>query len=190
MKTSKQSQGAAHRRERFCQEYVIDYNGARAYAAAGYRPGNGNVAKVEAHRLLTRPDVRARVEALEAEHLSAIGVRAHRILREQARVAFSDPRRLVGEDGEVLPPAEWSDDVAATVASVEVVEDFVGTGKKRRKVGQVVKVRFWNKNEAGANLMRHAGLFKDDNAQKGDVIREFMEAVSGHSRGLPNASGG
>jgi phage terminase small subunit len=186
VKTSKKSMAAAQRQERFCQEYVIDYNGGRAYAASGYKPGNSNVARVEAHRLLTNPNVRARVAELEAEHLEAIGVRAHRILREQARVAFSDPRQLVGKDGEVLPAEKWTDDAAAAVASVEVVEDFIGKGKKRRKVGQVVKVRFWNKNEAGANLMRHAGMFKEDNAQQGDIIRQFMEAVSGHSRGLPN----
>jgi phage terminase small subunit len=47
---------------------------------------------------------------------------AKRVLREIANVAFLDPRRIFAEDGSLLSPHEWPDDIAAAVSSIDVVE--------------------------------------------------------------------
>jgi len=47
------------------------------------------------------------------------------------------------------------------------------------------KVRLINRVDALDKLMRHYGQYERDNKQKADVIQQFMEAVSGKSRGLP-----
>ena len=50
--------------------------------------------------------------------------------------------------------------------SVEVREEFEGTGKDRRLVGYTRKVRFWSKTEAVNMAMKHFGQFERDNNQR------------------------
>lgn len=45
------------RQEQFCLEYLKDFDRIRAYKAAGYKPKNNNVAKVQAFRLLEKPHI-------------------------------------------------------------------------------------------------------------------------------------
>jgi phage terminase small subunit len=170
---------------RFVAEYLLDYNGTRAYKAVYGEKLEDSVAAAAASRLLRDVKVRARIDDAEKHALDDLGLRARRILREQARVAFVDPANLIGEDGKLKDLNEMDVDTRAAIASVEVFEEYQGKGKDREFIGFTKKVKLWDKNAAGANLMKHKGLFKADNDQKGDVIREFMNAVSGHSRGLP-----
>ena len=175
----------AARHERFAREYVIDYNGTRAYKAVYGQKLADDVAAVNASRLLRDAQVAGLVEQLEAEHVEALGLRAHRILREAARLAFIDPGEVMGEAGTLLEVDAMPADVRAAVASVEVFEEYQGKGEAREYIGRTKKLKFWDKNAAIEKLMKHAGLFKADNTQRADVIRQFMEQVSGKSRGLP-----
>lgn len=50
--------------ERFCQEYVLDYNGTKAAIRTGYKKSN---AASQATRLLKKADVSARVRELQRE---------------------------------------------------------------------------------------------------------------------------
>ena len=50
--------------ERFCLEYVIDYNGTQAAVRAGYKESD---APNRAHRLLKKAEVSARVRELQHE---------------------------------------------------------------------------------------------------------------------------
>lgn len=57
------------KQKRFCDEYLIDLNGTRAYKAAYPSVKNDNTAKVNASRLLTNANVRAYIdELLETLH--------------------------------------------------------------------------------------------------------------------------
>jgi phage terminase small subunit len=70
------------------------------------------------------------------------------VLREVARLAFSDHRRLYNSDGTLKRPDELDDDTAAAVASVEVFEQYEGRGKSRTLVGYTKKVKLSDKNAA------------------------------------------
>ena len=50
--------------DRFCMEYVIDYNGTQAAIRAGYKESD---APTRAHRLLKKAEVSARVRELQHE---------------------------------------------------------------------------------------------------------------------------
>lgn len=50
--------------ERFCQEYVIDYNGTQAAIRAGYNPAD---AANRAYRLMKKAEISARVRELEKD---------------------------------------------------------------------------------------------------------------------------
>ena len=57
--------------ERFCREYVIDYNGTKAAIRAGYKTDD---AANRAYRLLKKAEVSARVRELEKEMAERLGL--------------------------------------------------------------------------------------------------------------------
>lgn len=59
------------RHERFCQEYVVDYNGTQAAIRAGYKEKS---ARVQASALLTNPNILARVRELQHEQVERLAV--------------------------------------------------------------------------------------------------------------------
>ena len=57
--------------ELFCQEYVVDYNGAQAAIRAGYKE---SFARKQASRLLTNADILARVHELQKEQVDRLAI--------------------------------------------------------------------------------------------------------------------
>ena len=65
--------------ERFCQEYIIDYNGKRAAIRAEYAEAS---AKQQAYRLLQREEVQERIRELQAEQIKRMGVSQDYVLAQ------------------------------------------------------------------------------------------------------------
>lgn len=126
---------------------LMETTQARADAKRSY-----GAARVRAKKLADQPAVSAALAAVEQEHLDALSITAHEVLRELKRVAFSDLRRVVrwGPKGVKLRPSTaLSDDDAAAVAEVsETVTQHGGTKR----------VRFHDKRGALELLARHLGL--------------------------------
>jgi len=72
------SEGLNPRQERFIQEYLLDCNGRQAAIRAGY---SSNGAAVQAGRLLTNPNVRAKVAAARAERAAEVKITQAQVLR-------------------------------------------------------------------------------------------------------------
>lgn len=106
-----------------------------------------------------------------------------RTLKEVARVAYSDSRKLYREDGSLKAPHEWDDDTAASVASVESDELFVGSGEERQMIGHTRKAKLFDKNAALEKAMKYHGLYKEDNKQLGEAVaRVFKVPAKQHGR--------
>ena len=58
--------------------------------------------------------------------VAAHGVTAHRVIRELARVGFSDVTQILDSEGRLLP-SRWPADVKAVVASLVIEEREDGT---------------------------------------------------------------
>lgn len=129
-----------------------------AVKEAGYRVKDDQSAWEMASQLLKVPQVKVAVERLTEHHLQKIGVHSERVLTEVARVALSDLRNLYNEDGSLKLPHEWSDEAAAAVAGVEVLEEFSGKGKARTLVGHTKKIRVFDKVRALELLSKHLGI--------------------------------
>jgi hypothetical protein len=82
-----------------------------------------------------------------------------RVLRETAALAYIDLRQLFDAQGKLLPIHELPDNVAAALASVEVVRQNITAGDGSQE--WVHKVRLWDKTKALDMLMRHLALYKD-----------------------------
>jgi phage terminase small subunit len=86
-------------------------------------------------------------------------------------------RRAFDEEGQLLPPAQWDDAFAASVASIEVVTrtlpgqaddelDAQPHGgalarKRNAKVEYIHKIKVWDKNSALEKIAKHLGMFTE-----------------------------
>lgn len=159
----------------FIERYLAHFNGTQAAIEAGYAKSR---AKQTATDLLSHPAVQYQLanrrRAVREEITAEAAIDRNRILLELGRIAFFDIRKLYGSDGELLPVSEWSADAAAAVASIDTMEV---TGAKGEVIGEVRKVSKENKLAALDKLMRHLGMFEQDNKQAGGALAELLAMV-------------
>lgn len=163
------------RHERFAQEVAKGQSATGAYKTAGY-DAVGASANVNAARLLRNALVRARVDEILAEGAERAGVTVEKVVRELAKIGFSDIRKVVhwtgsevadeqdGDDGEgglprivvhaanivrLISSDDIDDDTAAAVAEVSQTKEGA------------LKVKLHDKRAALVDLGRHLGMFKD-----------------------------
>ena len=112
------------KQEAFALAYCRLMNASDAYREA-YHAGNMNPKTINeaASRLLKNSKVSARIAELKAPAIAAAGLSVERTLREIARVAYADPRRLFRADGTLVPIVELDEDAAGMIAAIEVDEE-------------------------------------------------------------------
>lgn len=71
----------------FCEEYLVDRNGAQAAIRAGY---SSHTARQTAHKLLQKPHIRARIRERLDEHFSELGLQQRFLLGRLAAMAGAD----------------------------------------------------------------------------------------------------
>lgn len=152
---------------RFVIEYLVDMNGKRAAIRAGYSPIS---AESTASTILSDPKVRAAVDAALEQRAQEAGATMGEVMLLLTRIAKADLRRVVDEDGRVLPLHEIPEDLATAISSIEVDELFDtiesegprgGIRRDRIQVGFTRKVKLWDKNKAAELLGRALRMWKD-----------------------------
>lgn len=144
--------------ERFCQEYVKNgKNGSRAYLTV-YRTKNEDTARVNASRLLTNTNIKARINELMDKIEDRTLVTPERIIREYARIAFLDIRNFYNDDGTLKKITELDDDTAAAIAGMDISTFTKDNGEI--VISEVVK-KIKNVDKKGAldSLAKIKGMF-------------------------------
>jgi phage terminase small subunit len=80
--------------DRFCVEYLVDLKASQAYmrASPGAKPAS---ARVQASRLLARPNIQDRIAELRAELARKTGLTPERLINEAWNIVQADPRELM-----------------------------------------------------------------------------------------------
>ena len=165
----------------FCDEYVIDRNGTRAYKAAYKNVKKDHTAAELASRMLRNDKVKALIDKKLKKTSTKLEITAERVVLEMARLAFFDPRKLFDESWNLLPLSEIDDDTAACIGGVDIAalksvkneDDYQETIKK---------LKIWDKNASLDKLSKHFGIFEKDNQQKNELAestKAFLEKVTG-----------
>jgi len=138
--------------ERLVQEYLVDLNQTQAAIRAGYSP---QTAGSQASELFKKPNIRARVEEMQAERSVRVGVNQDRVIRELARIAFANAPDFIDATNATLHTGALPDDTAA-IASVRVkrkdAEDFTEVEREIRLCDKVKSLEL---------LGKHLGMFAD-----------------------------
>ena len=161
------------RQESFAQAICAGTLPGEAYRVAGYKVKNDATASACGSRMLINAKVAARIAELRQIALAANEVTTTRIVRELARIAFADPRKVLRwgnnviqiEEGEAGPEgknrtwavinhqfhlfnsSELGDDAAAAISEIKHTADGSITVKFHPKLPALVK------------LGEHMGLF-------------------------------
>lgn len=173
------------KQKRFVEEYLIDLNATQAAIRAGYSPKRADSI---GHENLRKPEIQKAVESKMNERSKRVEITADNVLREIARLGFSDPRKLFDENGNLKPIHELDDDIAAAVAGIDVV--VRGDGENAL---QVRKIKFWDKNNALEKLGKHLRLWTERHEHTGKdggpiemILTAYLDQIDGTSRGLPS----
>jgi phage terminase small subunit len=153
------------KQKRFVSEYLIDLNATAAYGRAGYK-GKGSTATVNASRMLANANISAEIAKKMQKREERTEITQDRVLRELARVAFFDIRKLYAGDGSLKRPADLDDDTAAALSGIDVVEmaggAAVGGAAAVAHIPMYTKkVRAFDKGVALTLAMRHLGMLLD-----------------------------
>ena len=178
----------------FVREYLIDLNATQAAIRTGY---SAKTAKQQGARLLTVVDVAAAVEAGMAKRSERTEITADMVVRELAKIGFSDIRRAVKwgsrlvERPEDDEPAErqeaqphggslkrsrkGNDDEtdAYYVTSIELTDSDELDDATAAAVAEVaqtkegVRIKLHDKRAALVDIGRHLGMFIDKHEHSG-----------------------
>ena len=77
------------KQKRFCEEYLLDLNGTRAYMTA-YNCKKESTSKANASRLLTNANIQKYISELMENQSRRTGITADKVLKELSKVAFAD----------------------------------------------------------------------------------------------------
>ena len=147
--------------KRFCDEYLIDLNATRAYKVAYPNCKKDDTAKSAGSRLLTNVNLQNYISEKMEEREKRTEVTQDMVIKELAKIAFLDIRKLYTENGQLKNVADIDDDTAGAISSLETLEEYDGYGDDREKIGDTQKVKLLDKTKALELLGRHLGIFND-----------------------------
>lgn len=147
--------------KRFCDEYLIDLNATRAYKVAYPNCKKDETAKSAGSRLLTNVNLQNYISEKMKEREKRTEITQDMVIKELAKIAFLDIRKLYTENGQLKNIADIDDETAGAISSLETLEEYDGYGDDREKIGDTQKVKLLDKTKALELLGRHLGIFND-----------------------------
>jgi phage terminase small subunit len=144
------------KQRRFVSEYLIDLNATRAALRAGYSAKN---AESLGCQLLKKTQVQEAITEAQRRREVRTEITQDRVLKELARIAFFDPRKLYDSEGIPIDIEQLDADVSAVIAGLKV---------ERREDKNYYDIEITTKEYKLADKLRalealgkHLGMFKD-----------------------------
>ena len=147
--------------QRFCNEFVIDFNQTKAAERIGVPPGAG--ARVTACRWMKLPEVKAEIERLKEEQLAEQGVQRFKVLSEVAALAHSNMDDYVSYTSQGDPYfdlAKVPRSKMAAVSELQIEEVKEGRGEDKREIIRT-RIKLHPKATALEMLMKNLNLLGD-----------------------------
>lgn len=142
------------RERRWRVEYLKTKNATEAAIRAGY---SAKTATTIGSALFRQPYTQQWLKEVLSKQEKRTEITADRTLKEIARVAFLDPRKVYREDGTLLPVPQMGDDEAAALSEFE---ETVLAGDDKSSI-RTKKIKFHSKIQALDQLAKHFKLYVD-----------------------------
>lgn len=155
--TSENEFGLTDLQVRFCEEYILDYNGTKAAKRAGY--ADGASLRVQATRLLANDNVISYLSHLEDLRAKENEYTAKRLINSMFELATMDITDVIDENGMVKKLSEIPIHLRKFIQGI-----------KNGREG--VEVKFMDKWKAYDKLMQMAGI---ENVSRIKVEHSYAE---------------
>lgn len=155
--------------KRFCDEYLVDLNATRAYKVAYPKCKKDETANAASSRMLRNVKVQEYISEKQKDIERRTEVTQDMVIKELAKIAFLNIRKLYTENGQLKNIADIDSDTAGAISSLETLEEYEGYGDDREKIGDTQKVKLLDKTKALELLGRHLGMFKEKVTIDGNV---------------------
>lgn len=147
--------------KKFCDEYLIDLNATKAYKVAYPNCKKDETANAASSRMLRNVKVQEYISERMKQREQRTEVTQDMVIKELAKIAFLDIRKLYTENGQLKNIADMDSETAGAISSLETLEEYEGYGNNREKIGDTQKVKLLDKTKALELLGRHLGIFND-----------------------------
>lgn len=174
----------------FCDEYLIDFNGKQAAIRAKYSPRS---AEMQASRLLAMPEISEYIKTRMKDREERTEITQDMVLSELAKIAFFDARKLFDDEGKPLAINLLDDATAASIVSLDVLEEHIGSGEDKIFLGYTKKYRLADKRAALVDIGKHLGMFieRKEVGQPGDFDKldddELEQSIEAAARAINDA---
>lgn len=143
--------GLSAKQQRFCEEYLVDFNSTEAAMRAGYSKKTAYAIGAEN---LRKPQIQAAIQEQQAKLSDKTGITIEKVINEYSKIAFSDLRKFYNEDGSLKDVTDLEDEEAAAISGIEI-ETITAGGIN---IGSLKKIKRWDKKGALDSLCRVLGF--------------------------------
>jgi phage terminase small subunit len=169
------------KQKRFCEEYIFDYNGARAAKEAGY---SEDTAKEIAYENLTKPHVQAYIKELQSDLEKTSGISRLKVLREFEKLAFASIAHLHDTWITRKEFEKLTDDQKSAIMEIQTqtrVEMKYNPETEEQEPVQVdfVKVKLFDKQRALDSISKMLGFNAAEKVELKDVTQRQVMIIGG-----------
>ncbi|CUJ53467.1 Terminase small subunit [Achromobacter xylosoxidans] len=151
------------KQRRFVDEYLVDLNATQAAIRAGY---SEKTAYSIGNENLSKPEIADAIQEAQAERSRRTDITQDMVLRELAKIGFSDIRKVVRWGRTELRMAGADEDAAtevhhglALIGADEIDDDTAAAISEISEGREGLKVKFHDKRGALVDIGRHLGMF-------------------------------
>lgn len=149
------------KQKKFCEEYIIDFNQTQSAIKAGY---SAKTAYSIGNENLKKPDIQAYIKELLSKREERTQITADMVVKEWAKVAFFDIRKIFHKEGGLLNPHDLDDETATVISSIKARDVKVGDD-----IETIKEYRLNDKMKALDMLAKHLGMFEKEKEDNNDT---------------------
>jgi phage terminase small subunit len=159
----------------FCREYILDWNGSRAYKVA-YPNVTDGTARANASDLLTKPNIQAYIESIQKDLEKTAGISRLKVLNEHMKLAFNSIAHLHNTWVERKKFDELTEDQKSCIAEISTqVRTIMGNEDSESIQVEFVKIKLYDKQKALDSITKMLGY---DSATKIDLKAEMNTTIT------------
>jgi hypothetical protein len=155
---------------KFCEVYMRTNNIQLASDAIG-------VSRTHGGKILGKVNVQYFLRQAQAHTARELGLRAADLAQATMDIAYADPSVFFKEDGSCRAIHEIPEGARRSLAGIERIESPNGTVTWKYKIA--------DRNNAQDRLGKHIGFYREDNAQKAEILQELFAFVAERQSGGP-----
>lgn len=172
------------KQKRFCEEYIFDFNGTRAYKAAYPDIESDDGARANASRLLTIANVKAYIQELQSDLEKTSGISRLKVLREYEKLAFSSIAHLHDTWITRKEFEKLTEDQKSAIMEIQTqtrVEMKYNPETEEQEPVQVdfVKIKLHDKQRALDSIGKMLGFNAPDKVELKDVTQKQVMIIGG-----------